>query len=136
MKITPLTKNDLPIFGEWFAKEPDLLLSALKNNENLNPAKTHETYLLRLNNGEPAGWFSLVNIEPGNTAEFGFAIVDKRARWTIIKTAIYFLIAVFKIHQLKTITVKPSSERVKKMAEWAGFENNIINSGILERKWL
>lgn len=136
MKIAPFTKNDLPILKEWFDKEPAFLSSALKNNENLDPSKIHETYLLRLNNGEPAGWFSLVNIEPGNTAEFGLAIIDKRGRMTAARTVINFLMAVFIVHKLKTIYVKPSSERDKKNNEFIGFENNVITLKALERKWL
>jgi RimJ/RimL family protein N-acetyltransferase len=135
MQLTPITESDHPIIEKWLTDE-NLLNLVKEANSKADPDKPYEIYILRLSNGDPVGWFSLANIEPGNTAEFGFSVPDKRGSRIAIKAAIFFMIAAFYIYHLKTIYTTPLTNRTAQMAEFVGFKDNIVDLETLERKWM
>lgn len=135
MQLTPITESDYPIIEEWL-KDENLLNQVKESNKKADPDKLYEIYILRLSNGDPVGWFSLYNIEPGNTAEFGWTVPDKRGTRIAMKAAIYFVLAAFYIYDLKTVTAFPQTEKAARIMEKAGFVHNVITREILERKWM
>jgi len=133
MRLTPLVDSDW-VWIEPYMRDPDLLrLVAVQPPDLYKPIYV---YVIRLDDGTPAGWIEIFNVDEDNRkAEVGISVIDNRASMGLFRLGRRMVEEVaWGEHDLNRLTARvlADNDRAVRCARAFGFtQEGIEREGCL-----